>query len=87
MQEPAYSSPNRLDDVTGGAAQRSICGERIQTECNYEVVLTKLDKASTVLNFGRYIDAIVSTPEGLKFAERLCVYDSEMIPNAIIYPI
>jgi salicylate 5-hydroxylase small subunit len=36
---------------------------------------------------GRYIDTIVQTPEGLKFAERLCVYDSEMIPNAIIYPI
>ena len=27
------------------------------------------------------------TPEGLKFAERICVYDSEMIPNSIIYPI
>ena len=48
---------------------------------------TKLDKASTVFNVGRYIDTIVPTPEGLKFAERLCVFDSEMIPNAIIYPI
>jgi salicylate 5-hydroxylase small subunit len=51
------------------------------------VFRTKLDKASTVFNVGRYIDTIVPTPEGLKFAERLCVYDSEMIPNAIIYPI
>jgi salicylate 5-hydroxylase small subunit len=36
---------------------------------------------------GRYIDIVVQTPQGLKFAERLCVYDSEMIPNSIIYPV
>ena len=48
---------------------------------------TKFDKESTVFNVGRYIDTIVHTPEGFKFAERLCVYDSEMIPNSIIYPI
>jgi len=29
----------------------------------------------------------VSTPQGLKFAVRRVVYDSEMIPNSIIYPI
>jgi salicylate 5-hydroxylase small subunit len=30
---------------------------------------------------------VVRTNDGLKFAERLCVFDSEMIPNALIYPI
>jgi salicylate 5-hydroxylase small subunit len=30
---------------------------------------------------------VVNTPQGFKFAQRLCVYDSEMIPNSIIYPI
>jgi salicylate 5-hydroxylase small subunit len=29
----------------------------------------------------------VRTPDGLKFQSRLCVYDSEMIANSIIYPI
>ena len=27
------------------------------------------------------------TPDGLKFESRLCIFDSEMIPNSIIYPI
>ena len=66
---------------------RKVEDGRIHAEANYAVFRTKLDKASTVFNVGRYIDTIVQTPEGLKFAERLCVYDSEMIPNAIIYPI
>ena len=33
------------------------------------------------------IDVVVRTEGGLKFASRQCIYDSEMIPNSIIYPI
>jgi len=40
-----------------------------------------------VFNAGCYRDVIVKTPEGLKFKSRLCVYDSELIPNSVIYPI
>ena len=60
---------------------------RIASEANYAVFRTKLNELSTVFNVGRYIDTVVSTPRGLKFESRLVVYDSEMIPNSIIYPI
>ena len=40
-----------------------------------------------VFNVGRTLDEGVRTPEGLKFAVRLVVYDSEMILNSLIYPI
>ena len=40
-----------------------------------------------MFNVGRYLDTVVRTPQGLKFESRLVVYDSEMIPNSIIYPI
>lgn len=60
---------------------------RLRCETNYAVFRTKLDGPSTVFNVGRYLDTVVRTPDGLRFAERLCVYDSEMIPGAIIYPI
>ncbi len=40
-----------------------------------------------MFNVGRYLDEIVPTPQGLKFASRLVIYDSELIPNSIIYPI
>ena len=32
-------------------------------------------------------DAVVRTGAGLRFRERICVYDTELIPNSIIYPI
>jgi salicylate 5-hydroxylase small subunit len=87
IQETLYHDPYYQRHVVSAPVVRRVDGERIHAEANYAVFRTKLDKASTVFNVGRYIDTIVPTPEGLKFAERLCVYDSEMIPNAIIYPI
>jgi salicylate 5-hydroxylase small subunit len=61
--------------------------DRFRCEANYAVFRTKLSDASTVFNVGRYLDVVVRTAAGLKFASRECIYDSEMIPNSIIYPI
>jgi salicylate 5-hydroxylase small subunit len=62
-------------------------GERIRCEANYAVFRTKLSEFSTVFNVGRYIDTVLRTGQGLRFESRWCIYDSEMIPNSIIYPI
>ncbi|HTH80225.1 MAG TPA: aromatic-ring-hydroxylating dioxygenase subunit beta [Ramlibacter sp.] len=59
----------------------------IRAESNYAIFRTRPGDASEVYNVGRYIDEIVRTPAGLKFASRTCVYDSEMILNSLIYPI
>jgi salicylate 5-hydroxylase small subunit len=62
-------------------------GGRIRAQAHYAVFRTKPGDASEVYNVGRYIDEIERTPAGLKFASRLCVYDSEMVLNSLIYPI
>lgn len=59
----------------------------IRTEANYLVLRTQRNELSEVFNTGHYLDRLVRTPEGLRFAEKHCVFDSEMIPNSIIYPI
>ncbi|MDO9279034.1 MAG: aromatic-ring-hydroxylating dioxygenase subunit beta [Polaromonas sp.] len=87
IQETLFHDPYYQRHVVGAPVVRRVEAGRIHSEANYAVFRTKLDKLSTVFNVGRYIDTIVQTPEGLKFAERLVIYDSEMIPNAIIYPI
>ena len=60
---------------------------RIRTQAHYAVFRTRPGDASEVYNVGRYIDEIVRTPAGLRFASRTCVYDSEMVLNSLIYPI
>ena len=87
IQETLYHDPYYQRHVVGAPIVREVVDGRIHAQANYAVFRTKLDKESTVFNVGRYIDTIVPTSEGLKFAERLCVYDSEMIPNSIIYPL
>ena len=87
IRETLFHDPYYQRHVVGTPVVREVRDGVIHSEANYAVFRTKFNKDSTVFNVGRYIDTIVPTPEGLKFAERLCVYDSEMIPNAIIYPI
>ena len=87
ITETIYHDPYYQRHVVGAPMVRKVEDGRIHSEANYAVFRTKYDKESTVFNVGRYIDTIIQTPEGFKFAERICVYDSEMIPNSIIYPI
>ena len=87
IRETLFHDPYYQRHVVGAPLLRGVGADGIRCESNYAVLRTKLNGLSTVFNVGRYIDRVVATPEGLKFAERLAIYDSEMIPNSIIYPI
>ena len=87
IQETLFHDPYYQRHVVGTPVVRKAEAGRFECEANYAVFRTKLSDASTVFNVGRYIDVVVRTPEGLKLASRQCIYDSEMIPNSIIYPI
>ena len=73
--------------VVSPARVLSAEGEVVTAQANYAVFRTRPAGVSEVYNVGRYIDEIVRTGEGLKFRRRLCVYDSEMILNSLIYPV
>jgi len=88
IRETLFHDPYYQRHVVGAPVVRQVDDAgRIHSEANYAVFRTKLSKESTVFNVGRTIDEVVRTPQGLKFASRLVVYDSEMIPNSLIYPL
>ena len=87
IKETLFHDPYYQRHIVGTPVVRSADGGSFRCEANYAVFRTKLSDASTVFNVGRYLDTVVRTPAGLKFASRECIYDSEMIPNSIIYPI
>jgi len=87
IKETLFHDPYYQRHVVGMPIVRSVSSDRITCEANYAVFRTKLSQLTTVFNVGRYIDTVLKTPSGLKFASRECIYDSEMIPNSIIYPI
>jgi salicylate 5-hydroxylase small subunit len=61
----------------------------VDVHAPYAVHRTKVHDASEVFNVGRYLDRVVRDPADglLRFARKHAVFDSETIPNSIIYPI
>ena len=62
-------------------------GAVIKAEANYAVFRTRPGSITEVYNVGRYIDEVIKKGDSWKFRSRLCVYDSEMILNSLIYPV
>ena len=87
IRETLYHDPYYQRHVVGLPVIRENKDGVIVAEANYAVFRTKLSGESTVFNVGRYLDRIRRDGDTLKFMSRLCIYDSEMIPNSIIYPI
>lgn len=88
IRETLFHDPYYQRHVVGAPLIRGRDADgRIHCEVNYAVFRTRLSKETTVFNVGRAIDEIVPTSGGLRFASRLLIYDSEMVPNSLIYPI
>lgn len=82
-----FHAPYYQRHIIGPARLTGRSGDAILAEANYLVIRTKRDAPSELFNAGCYLDRIVSTSDGLRFAEKVCVFDSELIPNSIIYPL
>lgn len=87
IKETLFHDPYYQRHIVSAPRVLSVAGEELTCEANYAVFRTKPNGLSSVFNVGRYLDIVRRTPQGLKFASRLCIYDSEMIPNSIIYPL
>jgi salicylate 5-hydroxylase small subunit len=82
-----YHQPYYQRHLVSGLFIRKTEGEAIHAQANYAVFRTKQNEVSEVFNVGRYIDTVVVDGGGLRFKEKLCVFDSELIPNSLIYPV
>ena len=56
-------------------------------QCNYAVFRTRVGGLSEVFNVGRYLMQLVATPAGLRLRRVHVVFDSELVPNSVIYPV
>jgi 3-phenylpropionate/cinnamic acid dioxygenase small subunit len=61
-------------------------GEGVRTRHNLLVVQTLIDKKTEIVLSAVCHDVVVTDDERLRLRERIVVFDSEMIPNSLIYP-
>ncbi len=87
ITQTIYHGPYYMRHIISPARIISHSGDDIRAEANYAVFRTKPGGVSEVYNVGRYIDELTKKSDSWKFRSRLCVYDSEMILNSLIYPI
>jgi 3-phenylpropionate/cinnamic acid dioxygenase small subunit len=87
IRETAYFAPRLLRHLVSGI-RSEIAGDRtIVSQANYLVLQTLADRPTELFNSGRYLDRIVRDEGRLRFQERLCVFDSIVVPNSLIIPI
>jgi len=81
-------APRYLRHYTSNVQVLSVgaAGE-IEARSNYLVVETLMEDKTRIFQAGRYDDVFVRIDGGLKLKKRDCVYDSLIIPNALIYPV
>src|SRR5687767_11813858 len=62
-------------------------GDRIVARANFAIFETLLDEPTRVLCTGRYLDTLAWSGAGLRFREKICIYDSTLIPGSIVFPL
>jgi 3-phenylpropionate/cinnamic acid dioxygenase small subunit len=59
----------------------------LEVRANYAAFETIRDELTRVFSVGRCHDKLVDVGGSLKFAEKLVIFDSELILNSLIYPL
>jgi 3-phenylpropionate/cinnamic acid dioxygenase small subunit len=62
-------------------------GGELETRANFAIYETFEDTISRLFAVGRYIDTIVRSGDTLRFREKLCVLDSNVVIGSLIYPV
>jgi 3-phenylpropionate/cinnamic acid dioxygenase small subunit len=87
LRETALYAPRSVRRFTSGICLREFGHDRLHVTANFAVFQTMPDQPSELFLCGRHQDQVVDDGGVLRFAERLCIYDSTIIPISLVYPI
>lgn len=79
--------PHVYCHITGALKILDNTGGETRAQSNFTVMRTMADGAMSVFVCGKYIDRIVETDAGLKYAERTVILDSRRIDTLLVIPI
>jgi anthranilate 1,2-dioxygenase small subunit len=80
-----YEKPTYRHFLSGMEWQEDADSYRVVT--NYLVVNTSQNGETEVYQAGQYLDRVVKTPDGLRFKEKRCIYDTLRVQTLLAYPI
>ena len=80
-------APRYLNLMITNTRVLSIEGPFIQSEAGYLLLETLIDEPTRVQQAGKYYDRFERRDGRLIIKERLCVYDSVLINNCVVFPV
>lgn len=87
VQSTIFHAPYYQRHVVGLPLITELKDGSFEVEANYVVIRTKRDFTAEVYNVGRYFDRVEIVNNDLKFSRKFCIFDNDIIPNSLIYPI
>jgi 3-phenylpropionate/cinnamic acid dioxygenase small subunit len=87
IRETSYYAPRTLRHMVSGIRVVADDDGALRGQANYLVLQTLPEQPTTLFNAGRYLDAIVREAGRLRIKERLCIFDSIVVPNSLIVPV
>ena len=87
VRETSMYAPHSQHHFISGLRVTERTDTMVKAEANFSILRTQTDKLTDVFLVGRYLDTIVLKDTNPLFSEKLCVYDSSLIPNSLILPV
>jgi len=87
MRKTTLYAPRLVRRIVGSIVLRAIEADGMRLSASFALFQTMLNEPSTVFLCGRLYDRIVEDAGALRFAERICVTDSTLVPTSLIFPI
>jgi len=87
IRKTAVYAPRYVRRVVSGIRVLGWTDAVLEVRASYLAVETLQDELTRVFNAGQYRDKLVVDGGKLKFREKLCIFDSILVPNSLIYPL
>jgi 3-phenylpropionate/cinnamic acid dioxygenase small subunit len=86
-REATMAEPRTLRHFISNIRVLEAGDEETRAEANVLLVQTMINRMTEIVLAGVYLDRIVRSDGRLLFKERLCIYDSLLLPTSLIAPV
>jgi len=87
IRKTAVYAPRYMRRMVSGVRILGWKEGMLEVRANYLALETLQDEFTRVFNTGQYRDKLVVEDSKLKFKEKLCIFDSLLVPNSLILPL
>ena len=87
IRKTAVYAPRYVRRMVSGIRALGWTDGTLEVRANYLALETLHDELTRVFNTGQYRDKLIVEDGKLKFREKICVFDSLLVPNSLVYPL